>query len=601
MRDILRKLNYLFTARNRRHAALLFVMMIVGSLLEVIGIGAIPAFVALIASPEVLTQYPIAERLIAFLNIEDQAGLVIWGAGALVVIFIVKGAYKVFLTAVKARFTQHRRVELQRRLLRAYLHGPYPYHLGQNSTRLLHTLDSETGKVVTGSFTPILTITMEGLVLVMTVGLMFAVEPVISLAVVFMLAVVSGTYFQLVKPKLTHLAKTQQKHHRRQFKTVQQGLHGIKDTKVLGRESYFLDEFQISAYVRAREARHLEVIKAVPRLLLETVVIITMLAVSALMVAQGREVALIIPVLTLLAVAAVRLIPLFQALVSAFAALQNGAPALQSVYEDLMQLEKLVDAPAGKVQPMPLAQAITLENLHFQYPSASEEALRGVTLTIPRGAAVAFVGPSGAGKTTIVDLVLGLLDPTHGRVLVDGRDIRENVRGWQAQVGYIPQHIYLTDDTLRRNVAFGRLDKEIDDAQVWASLEAAQLREFVESLPEGLDTIIGERGVRLSGGQRQRIGIARALYHRPAVIVMDEATSALDNETERLFVQALDRLQGEHTLIVIAHRLSTVRNCDTLYLLQNGELVAEGSYDELLATSRDFRQMAREPEPVALA
>ncbi len=228
------------------------------------------------------------------------------------------------------------------------------------------------------------------------------------------------------------------------------------------------------------------------------------------------------------------------------------------------------------------------------------DALADVSLTIPRFASVGFVGPSGAGKTTIVDVLLGLLTPTGGRVTVDGTDIQTCLPRWQRQIGYIPQTIFLTDDTVRRNVAFGMEDAEIDDAAVWSAIDAAQLRELVESLPEGLDSHVGERGVRLSGGQRQRIGIARALYHRPAVLVMDEATSALDTQTERQFVEALNALQGEHTVVVIAHRLSTVRHCDRLFLLERGRVAAEGTYDELLDTSATFRAMAGEPvEPVA--
>ena len=250
----------------------------------------------------------------------------------------------------------------------------------------------------------------------------------------------------------------------------------------------------------------------------------------------------------------------------------------------------------GPDAALPFHESLRVEGLGYRYPNAPTQSLDGVTLTIPKNASVGFIGSSGAGKTTIVDVVLGLLTPTEGRVLVDGVDIQDRLSAWQRKIGYIPQSIYLTDDSVRRNVAFGVDADEIDDAAVWAALEAAQLRELVESMEGGLDAIVGERGVRLSGGQRQRIGIARALYHDPEVIVMDEATSALDNRTERNFVEALERLQGERTLLIIAHRLSTVRNCDTLFMLEDGRLVAQGSYDELVARSDAFRAMTAEPE-----
>lgn len=592
MPGTLGKLRHLFSRRNKIQAAGLFVLMVIGSLLEVIGIGAVPFFVGLIADPVRLTSIPMVDRAIAFLGIETQSALVIWGAVFLVVVFAIKNAYRLFLIALQARFTHHRKVELQQRLLRAYLYGPYPYHLGQNSTRLLHTLDSEASRVINSSFSPVLTITMEALVLGMTAVLMLVVEPVISVAVIAMLALVSGLYYRIVRPKLDHFAKTTQKHHRLQFKTVQQGLHGIKDTKVLGREAYFLDQFRTSAYVRARESRHLAVVQATPRMLLESIVLVTILVVSAVLVAQGREPAQIVPVLALLAVAAVRMIPSFNTFVGALSSLKNAEPALDAVYRDLQELEPQLVLPSRKDRSLPFCKAIRFEDVWFRYPGAPRPALAGLSLEIPRGSSVAFVGPSGAGKTTAADVLLGLLRPEQGRVTVDGVDIHTDVRAWQRQIGYVPQHIYLIDDTVRRNVAFGLRDEEISDERVWEALEAAQLRSFVEELPDGLDTLIGERGVRFSGGQRQRVGIARALYHRPTLLVMDEATSALDNLTERYIVEALEQLRGEVTMIVIAHRLTTVERCDMLFMLNQGVLVTKGTYKELIDHSEEFGRMS---------
>ena len=264
------------------------------------------------------------------------------------------------------------------------------------------------------------------------------------------------------------------------------------------------------------------------------------------------------------------------------------------VHEDLAELRTLGIRETGRNdEVLDFAREIHIDSLGYAYPGQKGNALHDITITIPKNASIGFVGASGAGKTTIVDVLLGLLTPTEGRVLVDGKDIHEGISAWQRKIGYIPQQIYLTDDTIRRNVAFGLPDEEIDDEAVWAALEAAQLRDLVEALPERLDAEVGEHGSRLSGGQRQRIGIARALYRRPEVLVMDEATSALDNQTERHFVEALDRLQGEHTMIVIAHRLSTVRGCDTLYMLDDGRLVAQGTYEELMQSSEAFRRMAQ--------
>ena len=311
----------------------------------------------------------------------------------------------------------------------------------------------------------------------------------------------------------------------------------------------------------------------------------------------------------LIAVAIVRLMPSFTKISSNFASLKWGERALAVVYDDIRDLEAKErefrrKQAEGLSKPLPFEHELRLENISYSYPGSAESALIDVSLSIPKNASVGFVGPSGAGKTTIVDVILGLLEPMSGRILVDGVDIQDRVANWQRKIGYIPQTIYLTDDTIRKNVAFGLDDGEIDDDLVWEAIDAAQLRELVNSLPDGLDTIVGERGVRLSGGQRQRVGIARALYHKPQVLVMDEATSALDNQTERHIVDALDNIRGSRTMIMIAHRLSTVQNCDTLYYLDEGRLKAQGTYEELLATTPEFAAMAvpgvdvRQPEGV---
>ena len=388
------------------------------------------------------------------------------------------------------------------------------------------------------------------------------------------------------------------------MQAVNQGLGGFKDARILGREGFFLGSYKESSLFKAKASRYKKVISAMPRLVLETLAVTGMLSVTALFVAQGRDLAVVVPTLVLLGTAIVRLMPSFTRVASDFNALKWGERALNVVYVDLKELEEEERARRklyldGESKPLPFEHAIEIDNLHYRYPNADEDALHGISLTIPRFASVGFVGPSGAGKTTIVDVILGLLTPTEGAVRVDGVDIQERLANWQRKIGYIPQHIYLTDDTVRRNVAFGQSDEEIDDADVWAALEAAQLSELIASFDKGLDVMVGERGVRLSGGQRQRIAIARALYHKPEVLVMDEATSALDNQTERHIVEALEQLQGSHTMIVIAHRLSTVQGCDTLFMLDEGRLVAAGTYDDLLIESDNFRQMAGRPGVVA--
>ena len=601
MRSILRKLSYLLNAREKRNAAILFALTWIGALLDVVGVGAIPAFVGVISMPETLLEYAPVRRAYDALGMQSTDEMVMWAAGALIIIFLLKNLYLAFLAYATARYNSGRRLSISNRLFRAYLRSPYTFHLQRNTAELLRNTNSESGSVISGVLSPLLTLAQEVLTLLFVFVLLLVVEPVVTLVVFGVLGTVTVVFYRATRAKIGEYAKESQRHRKLSVQAVNQGLGGFKDARILGRETFFLQSYSESTGFQAEADRYKAVIGALPRLFLETIAVAGMLGVSALLVAQDRPIEAIIPTLTLLGVAIVRLMPSFQKVAANVSALQWGERALDAVHDDLAELDaqhrEAQSRRASGASRISFEREVRFDRLSYQYPGQAEHALRDVSLAIPKGTSVGFVGPSGAGKTTIVDVLLGLLEPTAGRVLVDGMDIQDALPSWQRRIGYIPQSIYLTDDTVRGNVAFGMDAGEIDDAAVWAALDAAQLREMVEGLPDGLDTMVGERGVRLSGGQRQRIGIARALYHNPEVLVMDEATSALDNQTERQFVEALERLQGGHTLVVIAHRLSTVRNCDTLFMLDRGRLVAEGSYDHLMTTSDDFRRMAGEPAP----
>ena len=597
MRDLLHKLSYLFTPREKRNGVILFVMMVLGALAEVVGVGAIPAFVGVINMPERLLENDKVRYVYDLLGMDSPQEMVLWAALALILVFIVKNSYLAFLVYVRARYTTNRQVTISNRLFRAYLHSPYAFHLQRNTAELLRNTNSEAGAITGGVLLPMMSILMEFMVLVFIFVLLFAVEPLVSLLTFGVFGTITVVFYRATRGKINEYAKEEQRHRKQSVQAVNQGLGGFKDARILGREQFFLGSYQESTWYQAKAARFKDMISAMPRLFLETMAVAGLLGVASLLVAQERALETVIPTLALLGVAIVRLMPSFTKISGSFTSLKWGERALNVVYDDVVMLEredmefkKRQEGQEGK--PLPFTRGIRLDNLSYAYPGSAEAALREVNLAIPKSASVGFVGPSGSGKTTIVDVVLGLLTPTGGKVLVDGVDIQERLPAWQRKIGYIPQSIYLTDDTVRRNVAFGMDDDEISDEAVWEALDAAQLRELIASYPDGLDAMVGERGVRLSGGQRQRIGIARALYHKPEVLVMDEATSALDNQTERLFVEALEQLQGEHTMIVIAHRLSTVRDCDTLFMLEDGQLVASGSYDELAATSEEFRRMA---------
>jgi ABC-type multidrug transport system fused ATPase/permease subunit len=365
------------------------------------------------------------------------------------------------------------------------------------------------------------------------------------------------------------------------IKHVQQGLGGAKDVKIRGCEQEFLDQFRHHSDGQARMAALQSLVHQVPRLWFELLAVAALLLLTAVMVWQGTPSERLLPMLGLFATVAFRMLPSVNHMTSAIHRLRTADGMLIDLAKELSLAD--ATAPIRPTTPLSFRDAIVLDNVRFRYPGSHENVLDSVSIRIPHGASVGFVGGSGAGKSTLVDVILGLLPPAAGRVTVDGTDIHDNLRGWQDTIGYVSQTIYLCDDSIRRNIAFGVPEKDVDDAAVRRALKAAQLDEFVDSLPAGADTFVGERGVRLSGGQRQRIGIARALYHDPEVLVLDEATSALDVDTEKGVMAAVNALHGTKTLIIVAHRLTTVADCDTLYRLEKGRVVQSGSFAEVIS------------------
>lgn len=569
MRELVQKLAVLLSPRERWQAVGLFGVMLGGTLLDLVGVGAIPAFVALLSDPVGIDRYPQAGDFLTRLGATTPGRLVLVGAAVLLVIFAVKNIYLAFQSWAMARYGFNRQIGIARRLLRRYLYSPYTFHLQRNSAELLRNSNQDAMEVVGSGLMPLLTLTKEALTIVAVLLLLLWIEPVTSLVAFVILGGTAGLFLRVMRRRT--LALGQQMHTSRleMIQAVNEGLGGIKVTRVLGREKDFFDAFAEASDRYAHAGRLRQMLMEVPRLLLETAGIAGLLGVAALLTWQGRPAEALIPTLTLLAVAVVRMIPSFNQITSALNSIRYGRFAVDAVYQDLIAPEVAVP----EARAMQLKEEFRLDRVTFQYPGASEPSLHDVSLTVRRGEAIGFVGPTGAGKTTLVDVVLGLLTPTEGRLTVDGVTVAGHERAWQRQIGYVPQEIYLTDDTVRRNVAFGVAADAIDDDAVRKAVEAAQAHEFIDRLPDGLQTIVGERGIRLSGGQRQRLGIARALYHDPEVLVLDEATSALDSETEAAVMGAVEALHGSRTILMIAHRLTTVEGCDRIMSLRDGRCV----------------------------
>ena len=595
MKSLIKKLFYLLPKGDPFKIGILFILMMGAAGIQVLGISMIPAFVAIIASPERVLQYEPLTGLWELLNISTDKDLLIFGSIALVGIFLIKSMYILVYNYTEAKYIFNRRYLLSHKLMSSYMQAPYTFHLGRNSAELLRNTNVEVNIIVNNVITNLLKMSREGLMALSILLLLVIMEPLISLVVLILSGLGAGSFLMFTQKKVKQYGKQEQGHRRNMIQAVQQGLGGIKDARVLNRENLFIEKFRIEARESTLLKIYIRYIQQIPKPVVETSAVLGMMLISAILVWQGRPMSTIIPILTLFAMATVKLMPAVQQLSTLYTTLRYNLVAVDPIYDDLKELEeyqKYFLKDRKSQTPITLDNSIEAENISYSYPGSDEIALKNVSFTAPKGKAIAFVGESGAGKTTMVDLLLGLLTPTEGKICVDGIDIQERISAWQRNIGYIPQSIYLADETLRNNVAFGIPEDEIDDDKVIQAIESAQLSEMVSKLPAGLDTMIGENGTRISGGQRQRVGIARALYHNPQVLVMDEATSALDNITEKEITDAIEALKGDKTVIMIAHRLTTVQNCDILYLMKNGKIIDQGSYDYLVDTNREFRKMA---------
>ena len=595
-----KKLLFLVGRRGRIKFSILLAAMFINAILEMAGVAAIPVFIIIISKPDMILQYQWAAPIVGLLNITTSHGMFIWGAIFLICLFVVKNLFLSLLIYAKTKIIYNEQVRLGHRLFNAYMTSRYPFFLNRNSAELLRNVNNETALIISGVMLPLLRIFLDGFVLVMIVILLLAAEPVISLMAFAVLGSLSFFFMRMTSKKSKAYGREALQHRRVMNEIVLEGISGIKDIIVLGREKSFVRRYDFSAVRTAVTLRYLQMVSQLPKPFMETVAVAGMLLIACLMLfLLKRDVAALLPVLTLFAVATLRMLPVLRTVVSAYSDIRYNVYAIDPVYNDLKLLEKTANEKIKKGKeavpnPYSFTAQISFQNVSYRYPQGNVWALRDIYLGIPKGSVIGLVGPSGAGKTTLVDILLGLLEPQEGRVLVDGQNIFADVRRWQANLGYIPQFIHLSDDTIRRNIAFGLPDDEINETQVLQALRAAQLEALIDELPKGLDTAVGERGMRLSGGERQRIGIARALYNNPQVLIMDEATSALDNITERNVISALEKLRGDRTIIIIAHRLTSVMNCDILYYMENGRIADKGTYMELLEKNPQFKTLAKE-------
>jgi ABC-type multidrug transport system fused ATPase/permease subunit len=565
----------LFTNSDRAAFIRIVVMVIVGMFLETISLGIVVPIIGILTQDDYQQKYPFIVDIFGNLSREELISAVMV---AMVLIYVVRSLFLFWSLWIQKGFSASVSGRLSQSLFSIYLRQPYMFHLQRNSSTLMRNAKNATS-VVTCGVDPFLVLLTDGLVAIAMFALLIAVEPVGTLAVLLVFGLSTFVFQRTTRRRIDNWGYQVDYHETKILQHLQEGFGGAKDVKVLGRENEFLSQHEKHLGESIRINRIYNVILTLPRSFMEIITIVGLCLLVVSMVVRGRELADIVPILGLFAAAAFRVMPSINRLLMATQTLIFNRSIIASVYKDF-----LLDGPdsLSLKSETKFATQLELTDVSFKYPTAANASLQNVSLVVKRGEAVGFVGPSGAGKSTLVDVILGLFAPTSGVVKVDGQDVQQNLRNWQNQIGYVPQAIYLTDDTLRRNVAFGLNDENIDDNLVRNAIRLAQLEEFVATLPEKLETVVGERGVRLSGGQRQRIGIARALYHNPSVLVLDEATSSLDTPTEHGVMQAVQALQGSKTVLIVAHRLSTVEYCDRLYKIENARITEEGTFDKVV-------------------
>lgn len=600
MLDLTKKLYAILDQRERKKALILLILMLLTGLIGMAGVASILPFLDALANPEAIeSKRYLSWAYHAFGFQSNHSFLIFLGCTVFVVVVFGIGL-QALSHYVTVRYTFMRGYTWSARLMEAYFSRPYFWFLNRHSADLGKSILSEVEQVIHYTLLPFLQFLSGTVQTFFLVGLLLVVNPVVAILAFVILGSTYGVIYWKLKRYLEHIGKKRIEVNKERFQISQEAFGGIKEVKVAGLESGYLTSFRKAAIRYAKYKSHVGIISMIPRFAIQAMAFGGILIILMyLLITQKGNLLEVMPLMGMFAFSALRILPTLSIVYQSLTKIKSGKPALDMLYKDMFEV---IPEAAGQntvntqsdVFPMGFSNCLELNQVEYTYPKAQTSALKRVSLKIKANTTVGFAGSTGAGKTTIVDLVLGLLPPQKGALIVDGTPISSgNLVSWQRTLGYVPQHIFLADDTITANIAFGIPAEQVDHAAVDRAAKIAELHKFVKSeLKDGYDTMVGERGVRLSGGQRQRIGIARALYHDPDILIMDEATSALDNLTERAVMSSIHALSREKTIILIAHRLSTVRHCDTIFLLEQGELIAQGTYEELLRTSISFKKMA---------
>ncbi len=579
MRNLWKQFNYILDRRQKIKVGILICMMVAGALLEMVGVGVIPSVIMAMMGTGNLLDNRYLRNICEILHLRADGEILFFLIGCLIFIYLFKGIYLVFLYNLQYRFVYNNRYSTQRKLMGIYLNRPYEYFLQANSGEIINQL-TDNVRMTFDLLTIVLSLLTEGIMTTILLLAIIFLNPFMAFGIAAVLGILMLLLAHFIKPVMQQAGRESQRGMSLSNKWILQSVSGIKEIKAGKKEQFFIDSYSVYGKLATEAQRRSSLLSNIPRLAIETVSMCAILVLLAVMVAGGKDMVKLLPELAAFAVASVKLLPGVNRISSYRSQMAYYEPMLDKTVELIQEAGEFQIGRDFIMEEkedvfISLEKNCCLDHVTFTYPDGQEPVLEDVLMEIPFGKSVGIVGPSGAGKSTVVDILLGLLKPQSGRVLSDGIDVSEHMASWLSNIGYIPQMIYMLDDTIRRNIAFGCLDREIEEEKVWEALKEAKLDEFVRKLPKGLDTVIGERGIRLSGGQRQRIGIARALYTNPLMLIFDEATSALDNQTEADIIESMDALHGKKTMVIIAHRLTTIESCDMVYRVENRKIRRE--------------------------
>lgn len=584
MKKIFRKLMVLLDKKQKHKMVLLVFLMLIGAVLETLGVSMILPVMSVVMEENAVQKHAYLQVICDLFHIayDDTRTLMILVMVGLIVIFAVKNVFLFFQQKIQLKFVYTNQFATSRRMMINFMERPYEYYLNADTSVIQRSITSDVNNMY-GLILSLLQLVSEGIVFVCLIAVSLVSDVMMSITVALLLVVVLAIIKWVLKPIMRKAGEENQDYYSGLYKWIDQSVMGIKEIKIANKENYFINEYAKCGEGYVNAVQRYNLYNATPRLLIETVALAGMIFYMMIQLLSGVQVTAILPQLTLLALVAMRLIPCANRINNHLTSISYFEPFFMGVSDNLQEeiRDESIDYNAAsyqkkvEVQKLEIRHNIQLKDIVYKYPNTETLIFDRANMEIPIGKSVGIVGTSGAGKTTIVDILLGLLQIQSGEILADGVEVREHYQSFLKDIGYIPQTIFMIDSTIRKNVAFGVADEDIDDAKVWRALQEAQLDEFVRGLPDGLDTSIGERGIRISGGQRQRIGIARALFEDPEVLVLDEATSALDNETEAAIMESINMLHGKKTLIIIAHRLQTIEKCDMVYRVEKGQVTIE--------------------------